>query len=132
MDISIGNIDFGFNSKSDNKSMLFGLGDMANDFSGTIRDTRQDYENLKNGARLMKKDLTPPVKALARNGRRFGGLVKKNSGPFSNQNFFVLTNRDGVVIKHNYRDQTAAKRFMELARGSGSYDNVSDVQAEPR
>lgn len=131
MNLNIGDMDLGFGKARDN-SLLFGLGHTANEFGSTIRNTKKDYEEFRNGVSMMKKDLTPPAKALARNGKRFGGMVKKNSGPFSNQNFFVLTNRDGVVIKHNYRDQTAAKRFMELARGSGSYDNVSEVQIEPR
>lgn len=134
MDISIGDLGFGTSSsrKNKNNSMLFGLGDFSMDLSNTITDTRQDYDNLRKSARQMKKDIEPSVTKLKQNSKRFSSILKKNYIPKSNQSYFVLTNRNGVIIKHPYQNPTAAKRFMELAKASGSYDNVSEVQIEPR
>ena len=47
---------------------------------------------------------------------------------YTGQNYAVYTNRDGVIIKHQFTKAERAKGFLEKARASGSYSSVSNIQ----
>jgi hypothetical protein len=46
---------------------------------------------------------------------------------YTGQKYAVFTQRDGVTIKHTFKNSTKARAFLETARGSGSYDVTSRV-----
>lgn len=47
---------------------------------------------------------------------------------YSGERYAIWTNRNGTVVKHTFRGSSKARAFLEIARGSGSYDTVSDIQ----
>lgn len=47
---------------------------------------------------------------------------------YTGENYAIYTNRDGVIIKHQFKKAERAKAFMEIAKASGSYNAVSDIQ----
>lgn len=63
--------------KDDNNSLLFGLGDFANDMSKTVHNTKEDYDNLKKSAQLMKSDLIPVMSKLKKGVKTLITKIRK-------------------------------------------------------
>lgn len=47
---------------------------------------------------------------------------------YSGEKYAIWTNRNGTIIKHTFKGSRKARAFLEIARASGSYDTVSDIQ----
>lgn len=46
---------------------------------------------------------------------------------YSGYKYAIYTVRDGVTVKHTFKNSNKAKAFLETARGSGSYDSTSNI-----
>lgn len=67
-------------------------------------------------------------------GNLFGEPERKRKIPqavlptYSGERFAVWTNRNGTIVKHTFKGSNKARAFLEVARASGSYDTISDIQ----